>query len=409
MYCSSLKSHNKVNIADWLLVISTCLYALTVGIYPHMLHYAKIILVIGILVKIILNRENIYFDKYCRNIIILMAIYCLVLFLSSVLSPYHTEGFKGAGGWLNKSILLVVVLLFINNIKHLKIIFYCFLADFFINSLYVIYDGIHYHNLRAQGIVGSYMPTATIMFFLFTISMILTIHYWRKNNYKFMVFLITFSFSFIAILFNGTRGVWLGAAVAFAMVLWQMINNKKMILGAGIVFLAVISVLYLSVPHVHNRIDSIVNSKNQSNHERFLIYNSALHIIKDYPILGIGTDNFKDAYQKHYISPQAKEPNIEHAHDLYLESFAENGIIGLCSFMTILGYIFYIVWEIWHNKKNVFALITAGLLMTVLLHGLTEYVFAHIIITNIFWILVGISLKLSIVDSSNDFLINTYK
>lgn len=383
-------------MADWLLVISSCLYALMVGIYPQLLHYAKIILVLGIIIKIIFDRKKIYFDNYCKNIIILMAIYFIILFLSSVLSPYHTEGFKGAGGWLNKSILLVVVLLFINNIKHLKIIFYCFLADFFINSLYVIYDGIHYHNLRAHGIVGSYMPTGTMMLILFTVSVILMIYSLRENKYKSIIFVLIFSSSFIAILFNGTRGVWLGTVFVFFIILGQMLKNNKIILFIGIFFFAIISSLYLSVPHIHNRIDSIVNSKNQSNHERILIYHSAINIIKDYPILGIGTDNFKDAYQKDYISPKAKEPNLEHAHNLFLERLAENGIIGFLSFMAMIGYLLYISWKMWHYKNNIFGLITVGIVITILLHGVTEYVFAHIIISNIFWILIGICFKITI-------------
>ncbi|WP_196600953.1 O-antigen ligase family protein [Pectinatus frisingensis] len=396
-----LLNYDKGNVTDWLITIGTCLYALTVGVYPNLIYYTKVIALIGIMVKVIIDKNNIYFDKHCKNIIILMGLYFSILFLSSILSTYHIEGIKGAMGWLDKSILLIVAILFINNKKHLNLIFSCFVLDFVLNSLYIIYNGIYYHDLRGSGIISSCMPTGTIMFFLFAISLTFTIYYWQKSKSKFIMFLIFFCCSFIAILFNGTRGVWLGAMVLFIIILlWMVSNRKKMCLIGGI-FLLLTSMIYFSVPYIHNRTDSIINSKNSSNHERFLIYNSALNITKDYPILGIGTDNFKDAYQKHYISSKAKEPKLEHAHNIYLESLAENGIIGFLSFIVMLGYFMYICWKMWkYDRQNVFALLTVEIIMVVLLHGMTEYVFAHIIINNVFWLLLGVSLKLAMVNNN---------
>ena len=388
-------------ILDRLITLGFCLYIVGILIYPPIIHYTKILFAIGIILKLVLMKGHIYYNSYCRNIIILMGIYCIVLFLSSIMSPYHSEGFRGAGEWLNKSVLLLAILLMINNITHLKIMFNCFIFCLFINSLYVIYDGVFCHNLRANAIVGSYMPTGTMLFFLFAISLILLIHYVKIKKIKLLLFLAVFICSFTAIIFNGTRGIWLGIPVLTLLVLWQMLDNKKNLLLIGTVFCGIIAMLYFVTPYINSRTDSIIETNNESKNERILIWNSALHMIKDYPVLGVGTDNFKNIYQKEYISPMANEPNLEHAHNTYLEYAAENGIIGITSFILMMGYFLYLGWNMWRKNKKLYGLITACIIMVILLHGLTEFVFAHIIIANIFWPLLGTCMKLSLIADDN--------
>jgi putative inorganic carbon (hco3(-)) transporter len=63
---------------------------------------------------------------------------------------------------------------------------------------------------------------------------------------------------------------------------------------------------------------------------RVEIWRSALHMIADHPVLGLGMDNFLYAYQGGYMEPSAwREPSISHPHNWVLDFWIQLGLPGL--------------------------------------------------------------------------------
>ncbi len=68
----------------------------------------------------------------------------------------------------------------------------------------------------------------------------------------------------------------------------------------------------------------------------------SLQMFRDHPLLGVGLNNYQVNYQR-YSQPLGLDPRTERrsAHNLYLESFAETGLLGgvvFCSMLCVLVY-----------------------------------------------------------------------
>lgn len=81
------------------------------------------------------------------------------------------------------------------------------------------------------------------------------------------------------------------------------------------------------------------------DNERVLLWTSTWKMFLDYPLLGVGFDNWQDFYSKLYISPWAKEPDLPSPHNLFLLVLAETGIVGLTAYLSL------IFWQIKESIK----------------------------------------------------------
>ena len=144
-----------------------------------------------------------------------------------------------------------------------------------------------------------------------------------------------------------------------------------------------------------DRLATITNTKYQSNTERLLIWNSAYTMFKDHPVLGVGLGQYKDNYQKKYISPKAKEPYLSHAHNNFLQMLAENGVVGFVGFLTLItcfiGYSFKRFWQ----ERNPYALMMSMSTLALVLQGFTEYNFGNSAVMKSFWLVQGCLLVMS--------------
>jgi O-antigen ligase len=59
----------------------------------------------------------------------------------------------------------------------------------------------------------------------------------------------------------------------------------------------------------------------------------ALGMIKDNPILGVGTGNFVEAYNRYLVPEVPRSPYW--MHNTYLQVWAENGTLGILAYLSI--------------------------------------------------------------------------
>jgi O-antigen ligase len=124
----------------------------------------------------------------------------------------------------------------------------------------------------------------------------------------------------------------------------------------------------------------------------------AWQIFADHPLVGVGLDNYKHYYQD-YAQPLGWDNRREErsAHNLYLETAAETGLIGLVTFSAIIGAAF---WRAYRARKSFMragqydeaALVWA--LVVSLIGYLIASLFLHGAYPRYFWLWVGIMLAL---------------
>ena len=201
---------------------------------------------------------------------------------------------------------------------------------------------------------------------------------------------IIFFTSLAACIMINTRGAWLDLAIVLPFIVAYRLRSRKKILAAAVICVVLGGLFLAASPRTFNRLSTIAApSAEQSVSERFLMWRSALSAIGDQPLTGVGFGNYEAAYREKYISDEARERFQGHAHNVYLQLWAEAGLPGLILFCGLFGYILY--WS-WRRAKNFYGLIIFAATLDLMLYGLTDYTLSSFSAMRVYWLLFGVCL-----------------
>jgi putative inorganic carbon (hco3(-)) transporter len=205
-----------------------------------------------------------------------------------------------------------------------------------------------------------------------------------------------------ALLVTFVLGAWLGTAVAaFAILLARFRPGWWVVAPAGLILVAGLA---LGLGKAHT-----VTAGNRMN-----IWRSAIHIIRDHPVLGIGPDNFQHYYApirgdnvsprahspsgkcRHglgYMEPAASaEPCLSHPHDEFLDFWLSTGIVGLVAFISLEFVFWRVVWNHRRVLRDTPVLLGAGgAMLAGLLHGLVDNGYFLVDLGLLFWVLLALA------------------
>jgi O-antigen ligase len=151
----------------------------------------------------------------------------------------------------------------------------------------------------------------------------------------------------VAILMSWSRGGWLGAVAAIAVML--LVGNKwsrllLLVLGTALLFLLVAGGLGFLPPAILQRVtDALpyaanidiraveVDDANWALIERMAHWQAAWEMFSASPWRGIGIGNYATLYPQ-YALPRWQDP-LGHAHNYHLNIAAETGLIGLFAYI----------------------------------------------------------------------------
>jgi putative inorganic carbon (HCO3(-)) transporter len=130
---------------------------------------------------------------------------------------------------------------------------------------------------------------------------------------------------------------------------------------------------------------------------RVSVWESAIAMIRDHPIFGVGLDNFLYEYPK-YINPDAwREPNLSHPHNIVLDFWARLGIAGV----VVLGW--FIIGFYWRGIRNLGKLgrtgraLVIGLMSSMaaaLAHGVIDAAYFYVDLAFVFMLMFGVMMEL---------------
>lgn len=280
----------------------------------------------------------------------------------------------------------------ISDLKQVNILFKTGIVSIVIASLYAI---IWQHYYLGQSRVDAWFMALDFgaLLLIYTLySLSFSLWGFRKisQRFKYGFFsLVIFS----TLIFNKTRGAWLGFLGSFSLLLW--IRSKKFI---PVLILFIVLLVFLAPADIQKRIASIADlENNRSNLGRLALWKGAVLIFKDHPINGIGLGNFQEVYQKYYQQPNTT--STSHAHNNFFNFLAETGIIGLMGFIYLLYYICrYLYLNYLKVDKGLYKIfILATLVMFIgvyVIQGLTEFNFYKSVVGRTVWSLLGLTVAL---------------
>jgi putative inorganic carbon (hco3(-)) transporter len=162
---------------------------------------------------------------------------------------------------------------------------------------------------------------------------------------------VTMTLAGIAMLMSMSRGSWLGAFVAISLILILRGRRSALALGGavllGLLILtagafnllpqAIASRLFTAISYfgVFDVRYVTVTPDNWPVVERMAQWQSAWGMFQDYYYLGVGAGNYSGAYPAYSFPDWPK--SLGHAHNYYLNTLAEMGIVGLGAYLIMAG------------------------------------------------------------------------
>jgi putative inorganic carbon (HCO3(-)) transporter len=135
------------------------------------------------------------------------------------------------------------------------------------------------------------------------------------------------------------KGAWL-LAIPASFLLLGALRGRRFFMGALLV-LAMLGASLLPVLGT-TRIRSLFDLSAGTSFIRVQLWQSAIAMIRDHPLFGVGLDNFLYQYRTRYILPTAfAEAGLSHPHNVLLDFWTRLGLVGV----ALLALLLVVFWR----------------------------------------------------------------
>jgi len=191
---------------------------------------------------------------------------------------------------------------------------------------------------------------------------------WNKVlNWNFLGIVFLF---FMIIFYAGRMQILACTTVIALQLAWELSRRKKF----GVLFLSLIFFLGFSflastsIGITGDRMNTAKQNINAPKNIRFKLWDSAIELIKNNVVLGVGTGDVQSELVNRYLVEELPKSAIKsklNAHNQFLQSFVSLGFFGFLSFLLLL-----IVPSLWTIKARNFPIL--ALYLIIALGSLTE-------------------------------------
>ena len=325
-----------------------------------------------------------------KKLLLLMAAFMAWLMISYIWGGMKTPLNDDAIDWAIYNHCMFIFLLMGAMIRQEKILTGILIALAFsliIDDAYIFYQAAQGVDRPITFLHGSYMQSAMIYLILLPTFLVMTLRD-SDNIAEKLFYGLNFLVSSAAFVMINTRGAWLALAIVLAFIIAFRLRSRKKIIAASLVFVVMGGIFLMASPKTFNRLATFANATSeQSVSERFLMWKSAVHVIEDNLLMGVGFGNYEAAYQEKYILAEAKERFQGHAHNVYLQFWAETGLPGLILFCVLFGYILY--WS-WRRANSFYGLIIFSATLALMFFGLTDYTISSFSAMRVYWLVFAV-------------------
>ena len=290
-------------------------------------------------------------------------------------------------------LLFIIILACINNKQALINIIIPFMAYFSVDSVISVYQLVVLHVGRGFG--GGLLTFAGMCCMLIPIILISLLddsvnRCLRMASYGSVLFVIAGLFS------NKSCRAWLTNAVSFFPIIISYIKQSRVMIGKICLVGIVLMGFFLTQPTLANRLYSTTNiTTDRSNGDRIEVWESALQIVKDYPVAGVGLAEFKTVYNNYGYKSVRETQGLVHTHNNIVQIAVENGVIGIIGYMIFIIGTIVIMGKQWRQSQSPYLLMCMFIFINYLvLFGQIEYTFDNSFGMKLMWALMAILLKL---------------
>ncbi|MCX7836184.1 MAG: O-antigen ligase family protein [bacterium] len=202
-----------------------------------------------------------------------------------------------------------------------------------------------FHRYHATGLQDFYLTFAGLMGLAFPLVGLTT-------RYVFLPLAFTIACG-IGVLATMARSMILG--LLFGSIVTTIFGSKKQKIIYGISFVCIILFMFSIFSATGERLSYglEVTQKHQPRGDptRIELWHTSMKIIRDYPILGIGNNNWNTVFEK-YRKKDFSFSSTAHPHNDYLSTAVEYGIGALLVFLLFWVIVLYHLFQKWRNSSG---------------------------------------------------------
>ena len=218
--------------------------------------------------------------------------------------------------------------------------------------------------LHGEQIVGSYLSK----FGYIAVGFILSMQLNKKSND--LIFYFFFALIYSIIFLSGERMAFI--LFNFGLIIYLLLNKNLFIKFLKIFFIILILIsttIFLSKGHVLKRALSTFDifgieilNKEEINNNNFFDSHYGSHLLtsieifKDQPLFGVGNKMYRvECSNEKYSNINSKYADYRcstHPHNIYFQVIAENGIIGLITFILFIVFVFKKSYQMLNSNKG---------------------------------------------------------
>jgi hypothetical protein len=208
----------------------------------------------------------------------------------------------------------------------------------------------------------------------------------RMWKYSARLFLMV---GIIVLILTQSRGGLIAFCGVMMLAIWYFGPTVKARLRLSVLLLVCVGLAFLSLTAYSERFSEV---DDWTYFQRLAVYGSAWNMFTSSPILGVGFSNFRENYDPAMIGA---EIGALDAHNLYLKSLAETGLLGAVTYFAMFGLIFRTAQLRFRSRRwlldGILSFAVMGGLCSVLIHGFVDYVFdVSPQVAALFWVLIGV-------------------
>ncbi len=276
------------------------------------------------------------------------SLYLIWNFIAAAASPRPAHSVMAVVDNEWPALLMFMMMWTIEEIRVLQRVIFLFITSAFVAMVYGVWQtvggiefyrgmpltSIGYGYFRSVGFYGFYLTFAAFAMTVFFFFVALATELKNRGRWKYVIGAMV---SFLAVVGTFARSIWLSLGAAIPLFAFMRNRRLGIVATVGLILLAAVGIL--TVPAIYHRALSIVDLSQ--NETRLNLWTSALRMAADYPVLGVGQDNW-DHFFEAYRVPGGFYDTTVHPHNDYLNALISSGVPGLFSFVLmwlIGGYV----------------------------------------------------------------------
>ncbi|MBN2585544.1 O-antigen ligase family protein [Patescibacteria group bacterium] len=196
-----------------------------------------------------------------------------------------------------------------------------------------------------------------------------------------------------AVYFTFSYSGWLGLIVGIAMLVLCLRRFWVAALsGVGVALIAVLS--QWQHPKFQQMLDLVGRS---SSHVRIQVWQTAMLMIKENPLTGIGLGLFEKRYLE--FASRLFSPPIElrmlHSHNIVLQFLVSTGLLGAVGFVWLVVNFARQIWQAAIYNRGILAITTLAGMTALLTHGMLDQAYWKNDLSALFWVIIAFGIILS--------------